>query len=307
MRPISTAATKSKMLTIFRTLVPAAVIILFAGCTHLLYPADRDAFVDQEKIRPIPKDIYIPVGGENSLLHAWHFPAQTKSKGLVIHFHGNGQNLTTHFLFFKWLTDHGYDYLIFDYRGYGASSDKEATPIKTVEDGQAVFKYAFDHFPNLAVVAIGQSLGSNVLVRTLQELNEKKRLSYLPKLVVLDSSFLSYQKAARSILSQRWFLYPLKPLTYFAISDDWSAENNLQFTPSIPALFFHGTNDQLVNFELGKSNFESWPGPKVFSVQAGGGHTSAFGNQRFQQNRMLLLKCMDQALSETQPFTNCEK
>ncbi len=307
MRLISTVATKNRMRRTVRRLIALACAVLLSGCTHLLYPADRSPFVIQEKIRPIPNDVYVPVGTENSFLHAWHFPAQTKSKGLVIHFHGNGQNLTTHFLFFKWLADHGYDYLIFDYRGYGASSDKEASQAKTVEDGQAIFKYANDNFPNLKVIAIGQSLGSNVLVRTLQELNEKKLFKYLPKLVVLDSSFLSYQQAARSVLSQRWFLYLLKPFTYLAISDQWSAKNKLALTPNIPALFFHGTDDPLVNYELGKKNFDLWPGPKVFLTQPGGSHTSAFGNPRFQQSRLILLKCMDQALSGVLPFEACEK
>lgn len=306
-RPIFTAVIKSKMRLSFRCLASVVFLAMNASCTHLLYPASRSPFVAQEKIRPIPIDINIPVGSENSYLHAWHFPAQTKSKGLVIHFHGNGENLTTHFLFFKWLSDSGYDYLIFDYRGYGASSDKEATQLKTVEDGQAVFKFAYDNFPELKVIAIGQSLGSNVLVRALQELNEKKLFSYLPKLVVLDSSFVSYQKAARSILSQRWFLYLLKPFTYFAISDQWSAEKKLQLTPHIPALFFHGTSDPVVNYDLGKINFNLWPGPKIFITQEGGGHTSAFGNPSFQESRLILLNCMDNALNGTQPFAGCEK
>ena len=307
MRLTFTVATKNNMYGTVQTLVALVCAVLLAGCTHLLYPADRRPFVIQEKIRPIPKDIRIPMGNENSFLHAWHFSAQTKSKGLVIHFHGNGQNLTTHFLFFKWLADHGYDYLIFDYRGYGESSDKEATQAKTVEDGQAVFKYAYDNFPGLKVIAIGQSLGSNVLVRTLQELNEKELSMYLPKLVVLDSSFLSYQQAARSVLSQRWFLYLLKPFTYFAISDQWSAKNKRAQTPNIPALFFHGTDDPLVSYELGKKNFDLWPGPKVFLTQPGGSHTSAFGNPRFQQSRLVMLKCMDHALNGILPFEACEK
>ncbi len=290
-----------------RMLVTLTAAILLVSCTHLLYPADRRPFVVQEKIRPVPKDIRIPVGSENSYLHAWHFSAQTKSKGLVIHFHGNGQNLTTHFLFFKWLTDHGYDYLIFDYRGYGASSDAEATQAKTVEDGQAVLKFAHQYFSGLKVIAIGQSLGSNVLIRTLQELNEKNLSTYLPKLVVLDSSFLSYQQAARSILSQRWFLYALMPFTYFVISDQWAAKKKIKQTPSLPAVFFHGTDDPIINFKLGQENFELWPGAKVFLSQPSGGHTSAFGHPRYQESRLALLKCMDNALNGSHPFEACAK
>ncbi len=305
MRLIFTAVTKSKVSSAVRYLIIFVSAWFFFGCTHLMYPADRNPFVIQEKLQPVPEDIYIPVQSEShegrestegQFLHAWHFSAKTKSKGLVVHFHGNGQNLTAHFLFLSWLTEHGYDYLIFDYRGYGASSDADATPEKTVQDGETVFRYVHEKYPQLAVVAVGQSLGSNVLVRTLQELNEKKQFNYLPKLVVLESSFLSYQQAARSVLSQRWFLTLLKPFTYFAISDTWSAEKKLQFTPHVPALFFHGTEDKIVNFELGQKNFDLWPGPKTFVPQTGGGHTAAFLNPRFMESRRVLLQNMDQVL-----------
>ena len=272
------------------------------SCNHLLYPADRQPYVLQKSLKPVPQDLYIPVYNETAEpnLHAWLFPAQSKiKKGLVVHFHGNGQNLTTHFLFMSWITDFGYDYLIFDYRGYGSSSDESATQQKTVEDGMAVFRYVSEKFKGLPVIAFGQSLGSNVLVRTLQELNKKNLKAQLPAFVVLDSSFLSYQKAASSVLGQKWFLYPLKPFAYLLLSDEWSAAQEVKQTPPLPALFFHGTADITINYELGKENFELWPGPKVFSTQEGGGHTSAFSENRFVDSRSVFLKCAEMALKNT--------
>ena len=274
----------------------------FFGCNHLLYPADRHPFVVQKSLKPVPRDLYIPVYNETAepFLHAWHFPAQSKiKKGLVVHFHGNGQNLTTHFLFMSWITEFGYDYLIFDYRGYGASSGESATQQKTVEDGLAVFRYVADNFKGTPVIAFGQSLGSNVLIRTLQELNKRNLKTQLPALVVLDSSFLSYQGAASSILGQKWFLYPFKFFVYFLLSDEWSAAKELEQTPALPALFFHGTADITINYELGKKNYEQWPGPKVFSTQEDGGHTSAFSENRFIESRSLLLHCAELALKNS--------
>ncbi len=294
--------------------ISATLLILFfaceilTGCTHLLYPAERQAFVVQSSIRPVPQDIYIPVN-ENSLtpyLHAWYFPAQSKlKKGLVIHFHGNGQNLTTHFLFMSWIIDYGYDYLIFDYRGYGASSDEFATQRKTVEDGLAVFRYAHEKFKDLPLIAFGQSLGSNVLTRTLQEITKNTQRELLPSLVVLDSTFLSYQEAGSSVMGQNWLTYPLKPLVYLLISDEWSADKLVKFTPPIPALYFHGTDDVTINYDLGKKSFEQWPGPKVFVTQKDGGHTSAFSESRFINSRVTFLKCAEFAIKNKNPFEEC--
>lgn len=250
----------------------------------------------------MPRDFFIPVYTETTdpFLHAWYFPAQSKvKKGLVVHFHGNGQNLTTHFLFMSWITDFGYDYLIFDYRGYGASSGESANQQSTVEDGQAVFRYVAENFKGTPVIAFGQSLGSNVLVRTLQELNKRNHTAQLPAFVVLDSSFLSYQEAASSVLGQKWFLYPLKPFAYLLLSDEWSADEELEHTPPLPALFFHGTADITINYALGKKNFERWPGPKVFSTQEGGGHTSAFSEKHFVESRSVFLHCAELALKNS--------
>lgn len=278
------------------------------GCNHLLYPADRNPFVIQNSIKPVPRDIYIPVYKETKepFLHTWYFPSQSKiTKGLVIHFHGNGQNLTTHFLFMHWITDYGYDYLIFDYRGYGASSEKSATQKKTIEDGLAVFRYLNETFHGLPIIALGQSLGANVLLRTLQEMNQKQLKNQLPSLVVFDSSFLSYHQAAKSLLSQKWFLYPLKPLVPIFLSDEWSAYNLINYSPAIPALFFHGTNDLTIDYELGVQNFTHWPGSKVFISQKDGAHTSAFGDNRFLDSRPIFLKCVDYAISKKNSFEDC--
>jgi alpha-beta hydrolase superfamily lysophospholipase len=290
------------------------IILLFltglsvTACNHLLYPASRLPFVDPVAIIPQPIDLTIFHNPENktSYIHAWYFKNKTPiKKGVVLHFHGNGQNLTTHFMFFKWVIQHGYDYIIFDYRGYGVSSDSNANQQKTVEDGIAAIKYVKENFKNDKIITIGQSLGSNVLVRSLQEINKSKQTELLPDLVVLDSSFLSYQQAASSVLGQRWFLYPLKPLAYLVISDTWSAKDEFEKTPILPALFFHGTADAVIDIKQGQENFKLWPGPKAFFIQQGGQHTSAFADEKFKASKEILLNCIDETFKQN--FSNCEK
>lgn len=309
----------------FSNLILFVCSLFITGCTHLLYPADRFPYYDQTKLRPRPTEALVSVdtffdqegSSQKSLftdntgqLNTWYFPSQVpQRKGVVLHFHGNGQNLTTHFLFFVWVVNNGYDYMIFDYRGYGDSSDTEATPEKTVHDGMTMLKYVKERFPDMPIIAIGQSLGSNVLVRSLQELNSRPHLKkYLPQMVLLDSSFLSYKEATSSVLSQRWFLYPLKPLAYLAMDDDWAASEKTNQTPPLPALYFHGDKDKTVNFDLGHENYEKWPGPKVFVTLPDGGHTAAFGDQRFfKDSRLNFLRCTDAAIEKMTAFESCTK
>ena len=283
--------------------------LFLTGCNHLLYPGSRHAFVDPAAIKPTPIDLTVyhdsPESGR--YVHAWYFKSRTQpAKAIALHFHGNGQNLTTHFMFFKWLTDYGYDYIIFDYRGYGVSSDASADQKKTVEDGLAAIRYVKKNFSHLPLITIGQSLGSNVLMRSLQELNKLNESSSFPELVVLDSSFMSYRKAASSVLGKKWFSYPLKPLAYLAIDDDWSAYVAKEYTPQLNALFFHGTQDRIIDLSHGEEAFKNWPGKKFFIPQAEGDHTSAFGDERFKKSKEILIKCIEQSLKDKNQFELCK-
>lgn len=279
---------------------------LLMGCNHLLYPADRFPYMIPDQIKPKPQELKIDVSSSEQL-HAWYWPSQTKEKkGIVVHFHGNGQNLTTHFMFLKWVIDFGYDYMIFDYRGYGASSGEKANQEQTVQDGLAVLQYIHKQYPSLPVIAAGQSLGSAVLGRTLQEITASGRKELLPQFVVFDSSFISYQAAARSVLKQKWLLYPFLPFTYLVISDDWSPQNRLQDQPSsIPAMFFHNTGDMIIRIDLGNQAFEAWKGPKLFVRDEDGAHTSAFGDPKFLNRRKQLLDCFEHVIGQGKSIENC--
>lgn len=297
-----------KLSLIYKVWLLLAWILVLTGCNHLLYPAVREPYIARRYLKPSPEELLISIPGmtDKSFLHAWYFPAESKiKKGFVVHFHGNGENLTTHFNYFRWMTTLGFDYLIFDYRGYGQSSDENASTEKTVQDGLAVFNFIHQKYAPTQLIAIGQSLGSNVLVRTLQELDSQK----LPQMVVLDSSFISYQAAARSVLTQRWFLYPLVPLSYLLIDDSFSAKKNYDKTPHIPAVFFHGTADSLIKKENGIENYERWPGPKVLVLNEAGQHTSAFADRHFMNlNKEILLNCFSYVNEKrTVDFSNCAK
>lgn len=278
-------------------------VCLFAsGCNHFLYPSSRGHYIEKKHIKPVPDDVFINVGRQG-IVHGWLFKTTQKTKkGVAIHFHGNGQNISTHFQFFLWLVDQGFDYFIFDYRGYGISTDNQAIQEKTVEDGLAVLKYIKEKYPDTPVVAIGQSLGSNVLLRALQETTAE----YYPSMVVMDSSFTSYQQAARSTLKQRWFLYPFIPLTYLVISDKWAAIKKLDQSPSLPALFYQSEKDTIIRSELSEENYQAWKGPKTQVIDKEGYHISAFGDPNFYpKNRAIFLNCVNNILNKKPDFENC--
>ncbi|UPT75824.1 MAG: lysophospholipase [Elusimicrobiota bacterium] len=70
------------------------------------------------------------------------FPAQNgPARGTIVHFHGNGENMTSHYLFVYWLALERWNVFTFDYRGYGASGGEKSIA-GSVADGAAAIKAA---------------------------------------------------------------------------------------------------------------------------------------------------------------------
>jgi fermentation-respiration switch protein FrsA (DUF1100 family) len=98
-------------------------------------------------------------------LHGWWIPARRGARacGTVILFHGRSANITTRAGIAAWLSGLGYNSLLFDYRGYGASggSPSEAGLYR---DGLSAYRFVRDvrrEQPG-RIVLLGQSMGTAV-------------------------------------------------------------------------------------------------------------------------------------------------
>jgi fermentation-respiration switch protein FrsA (DUF1100 family) len=237
--------------------------LLFSGCSSLLYAPDNGLYVDPKQLGLTFDEVIFPV--EGSKLHGWYFTqtAFAKPRGMVLFFHGNGQNRSSHFLALKWLLEKGYDYFIFDYRGYG-DSEGSPSPENTVHDGIAAMQYMLHRNPNMPLAIFGQSLGGAVAMRSVVEFKaEQGSFPDQLKMFVLDSTFLSYRKAAASILSNHVITFLFQPLSLL-VSDAWAPISVKDQFPRIPVAVLHGTDDQLINEDLGKEVFDAFQGPKEF-------------------------------------------
>jgi uncharacterized protein len=92
-------------------------------------------------------------------LHAWHINAkQRPPKALIIHFHGNAENISTHYRSMLWLVDEGYDVFTFDYPGFGKSKGRPEVE-NSMAAGQAVIRFAKEQFKDARQILYGQSFG----------------------------------------------------------------------------------------------------------------------------------------------------
>jgi fermentation-respiration switch protein FrsA (DUF1100 family) len=227
---------------------------LFSGaCNHVFYQPDKVA-------RGTPKDVGIPFeehwvategGGK---LHAWHLEARASARchGVVVHFHGNAENMTSHFMFSAWLAQEGFDVVTFDYRGYGRSLG-EPTREGLFADGRAMLAWVAKQpgLRSLPLVVFGQSLGGAVAVPVVAA-EPPGRVRAL----VVDSTFDSYRAVAQGKLGRVWFLWPLQvPLSWLVSSDLEPKEAITGYQG--PFLAVHALGDPVVGFEHGRALFEA--------------------------------------------------
>ena len=96
-------------------------MIVLTGCGHLFYHPDRIVH-DDPKLRNIDFSDYYIYGHDKKLIHVRYFPSKSKKVwGVLWQFHGNAQNLSSHYGSVIWAIQAGLDVVTFDYRGYGQS------------------------------------------------------------------------------------------------------------------------------------------------------------------------------------------
>lgn len=245
-------------------------MLLLSSCQSYFYFPLKEKLFDPARIGMKPEDIYLQTRSGNTI-HAWYFAStQKESKGTVLFFHGNAENISSHFLMFHWLPNQGYNYLIFDYPGYGQSTG-EPTPENTVEAGIAAAEWLHEARETRPLIIYGHSLGGIVAMKAVEEIKDTVPL----RNVIIEASFPSYQGMGRNVLSRRWWTWPFQPLTYLVLSDSQAPKEIARISP-IPMLFITGTNDIAVEPKNSQKLFEKASQPKEIWMVPGGQHGNLY-------------------------------
>ncbi len=259
------------------------------GCSSVFYQPDRYQHYPPEKFGYAHEEFFLTTA-DNVKLLAWFFPATAKTpKGTIVQFHGNAENMSSHYLSLKWITERGYNLFAFDYRGYGRS-EGEPSQRGTYLDAITALAKAYElnrKTPGARFVVYGQSLGGVIAMRALADFSKERSVQYL----VLDSTFLSYKRVARRVLSGNPFTWLFSPLAYVLISDEYGAEDALR-SNRIPLLVIHDTKDEAVSFANGEEIFELASQPKTFWRLEHGGHVQVF-REDAPENRAHFVQLLD--------------
>lgn len=261
----------------------ACSAVLLTSCSSLLYYPRYEKFYDPEKLGLTPEDIFFK-DASGTELNGWWFESKIKpAKGTFIYFHGNAENLSSHFASMSWLPEQGYNYFIFDYPGYG-QSDGSPGPKENVIAGQAAIRWVHDNKDASPLIVYGQSMGGIVAMRSVIE--EKDKLPI--KVMIADGTFSSFQRIARKKLATSWITWLLQPLAYVVLSDSWAPD--VEKISPIPMIVMHGRQDPVVEFEHGERVFKDSGEPKQFIEVPEGKHGNLFWIEEGKYRRELLAK-----------------
>jgi fermentation-respiration switch protein FrsA (DUF1100 family) len=248
------------------------LIWILSACNGLFYYPSQKIYYTPDVFRAAYENIFFK-SKDGTELNGWFIPAVGPVKGTVIHFHGNAENMTNHYLFVRWLPNEGFNLFVFDYRGYGASSGKPERQ-GMVEDSMAAIDYVRrrpDVDPRRLLV-FGQSLGGALALAAVAQ-DSKDGI----RAVVVESAFASYRGIAREKLGDFWLTWPIQwPLAWLLISDDESPLTIMKKIAPIPLLVIHGDKDETVSYSQGRQIYQKASPPKEFWTVAGGHHTEAF-------------------------------
>ncbi len=265
------------------------LILSFWCANRLFYYPDSKVYGNPKNHGLNYEDIWFE-SSDGTKLHGWFIPSTIEEvKGTIVHFHGNAQNLSSHFEFTGWLPPLGYNVFIFDYRGYGKSEGKaEKTGIKN--DSIAALKYAMNspqiNHDNLIVV--GQSLGGTNALAAIKEVRPENL-----KTVIIDSTFASYRKIVKDKLDSTFLSLISTPLSYILVNNSDSAEDTLTSIPEVPVLFVHDKHDRVIPSKHTEYLHSIAPEPKDLLLVDYGYHTSAFNRK---ESRAFILNWLNKYL-----------
>src|SRR3954470_2720714 len=154
-------------------------------CVALYFEQSKFIFVPQREVQFTPKDFGcefsdVAISEHGYTLRGWWLAADPRASSqmgsrTLIYFHGNGGSIGANAQHACRLRNIGLNVLIFDYRGYGQSSDMAPTEDTVFADAES----AWDYLTRLdgrgrgvsanKVIIYGHSLGGAVAIETAKK------------------------------------------------------------------------------------------------------------------------------------------
>ena len=198
---------------------------------------------DGEQIRQNERDVQASQGRGGKMCG---------KKGAAIFFHGNAGNLQGWGKYARYFTDLGYDFYLFDYRGYGKSGGEIGSQERLYADADTMMQWVLRDCDAGEIAVVGYSLGSGLAARAAQKYGAKR--------LILIAPYFSLEELAREKMPfVPKFLIKYKIPTFEFIGGFGG-----------PVTIFHGEHDELIGVDNSRRLLKFLKsGDKIYELNAG--------------------------------------
>src|SRR5215467_2652884 len=210
------------------------------------------------------KDVWFN-SADGTRLNGWFFASHKNPElATIIFFHGNGGNISNVGWLAQRFANHGFNVLLFDYRGYGRSEGVAANESDLYADGDAAVAYVMNQKGVRAeqIVLYGHSLGTAIVA----DVASRRTVGA----VVLESGFSSASSVATSALP--W----LPRCLHFLGKNRFESARKLNSVRA-PILIAHGDPDHTIPTSEAQLLYAAANKPKKLLIVPGAGHV-VFGS-----------------------------
>lgn len=254
----------------------ALLIISAPACTRLMFVPTPQYVRTPDQIGIDYDDVWVKTRF-GTHLHGWLLKSAQPAKGNVLFLHGNGENISTHFVSVAWLTTQAYNVLIYDYQGYAQST---GTPdlSQEIDNVSLMIDYLSDYAQGSSIVVYGQSLGGAIAAAAMHNEASRPKVSML----VLESTFPNFRRIVQDKLSEHWLTWSLQWPVSLGFISSRNPEDALAELAPMPILVIHGQRDRIVSYENGVALFQSARSPAALWTISDGGHIMAYVSPEFR-------------------------
>jgi len=177
------------------------------------------------------EEIFLDTPNQGKINCLWFKNSEQSRKGVIVYHHGNAGSLAQWGFVAQDFVAMGYDFIIYDFRKYGKSKG-EFNPQNFFSDGQAVYEFAAEHYPEDQIVLYGRSIGSGPACHIAAQKT--------PKMLILESPFYSLPDVFYSYFP---FLPKIFYFKYVLPNYQYIKQANC------PIYIFHGKKDSIVPYK----------------------------------------------------------
>ena len=271
----------------------AAAVALVLGCAAFVYGLrwleslmtfrpDRMSEAERRLTPEGVENVWFN-SADGARLNGWFFESQSGPEiATIIFFHGNGGNIKNVGWMGQRFAKQGFDVLLFDYRGYGASDGVASAESDLYADGDAAVAFVINQKKARPerIVLYGQSLGTAVVA----DVASRGKFGA----VILESGFSSASSVANTAL-------PWLPRFLHFLGKNRFESGRKVTNVRAPILIAHGDPDWTIPTSEAHLLFASANEPKKLLIVPCAGHVvfGAAGDQYLNQIEQFIREAMD--------------